>query len=106
MKHVMMFVMTPELDVSVAEGVVEELKKVADDPCDEEGEDVVGGRVSSPATEGLTVARLGQLQGHRRADRGTHHSLHHLDNLVSDLLRTGILNTQNCRTNFLQSGLS
>ena len=62
MEDVMVFVVPPELEVGVAQLVVEELEQVADHPGEEEGEDVVGERESSPPTEGLTVARLSQLQ--------------------------------------------
>ena len=61
-EDVMMFVVSPELEVGVAQLVVEELKQVADHPGEEEGEDVIGERISSPATECLAVARLSQLQ--------------------------------------------
>ena len=62
MEDVMVFVVPPELEVSVAQLVVEELEQVADDPGEEEGEDMVGERESSPTTECLAVARLSQLQ--------------------------------------------
>ena len=55
-------VVSPELEVGVAQLVVEELEQVADDPGEEEGEDMVGERESSPTTESLAVARLSQLQ--------------------------------------------
>ena len=40
-EDVMMFVVPPELEVSVAQLVVEELEQVADDPGEEEGKDMV-----------------------------------------------------------------
>ena len=40
-EDVVVFVMPPELEVGVAQLVVEELKQVADHPGEEEGEDVI-----------------------------------------------------------------
>ena len=55
-------VVSPELEVGVAQLVVEELEQVADHPGEEEGEDVIGERESAPPTESLAVAPLSQLQ--------------------------------------------
>ena len=98
MEDVVVSVVPPELEVCVAQGVVEELEQVADHPGEEEGEDVVGDRPTPPPTEGLAVAGLGQLQRHRRADGGAQHPLHHLDYLVPHLLWAGELANSNVTT--------
>ena len=41
-EDVVVFVVSPELEVGVAQLVVEELEQVADDPGEEEREDVIG----------------------------------------------------------------
>ena len=86
MEDVMVPVVSPELEVGVAQLVVEELEQVADHPGEQEGGDVIGERESSPPTERLAVAQLGQLQRHRWTDGGTQHPLHHLNDLISYLL--------------------
>ena len=86
LRQLIIFVVSPELEVGVAQLVVEELKQVAGHPGQEEGEDVEGERESSPATESLAVAPLSQLQRHRWTDGGAEHPLHHLNNLIAHLL--------------------
>ena len=61
-EDVVEFVVSPELEVGVAQLVVEELEQVAGHPGQQEGGDVEGERESSPATEGLAVAMFSQFQ--------------------------------------------